>query len=693
MSIQSSPEASETTPHTQLAGVPRKLFSDEENRTKEALNTFIELSDCEYADEYIGNYNSNDFMECDCYEDFQNGENRACGEDSDCINRLTLIECVNDLCGTCGDNCENQRFQRKQYANIAVFQTKMKGYGVRAEEDIPENGFIYEYKGEVIREDEFRNRLVEYDDKKFKHFYFMMLQSGEFIDATIKGSLARFCNHSCNPNAYVNKWVVGGKLRMGIFAKRNINKGEEVTFDYNVDRYGAAAQKCYCEEPNCIGFLGGKTQTDAASLLPQNVSDALGIRASQEKKWLKEKKIKGEELIKGESENINIEFLNSIDIEPCKNASDVRKVMSVLLQIENKQLVSKLFDRLYQSSNEDILHHVLKLHGYTCFAKLLQLFNDDGEMLEKLLIFLLKLPKTTKNGITFSHIDDRVKEIGIKFDELFNLSKDLIEKWKKYEEYKRITKKDIVGSNNSKILNLRRVKLPPGWEVVFENGRPMYYNAEKKTKLLYPPSGSSKTFGSDKKQLSEKKMPEALVKSNKRKLTEEEYEDRKQRRIQKEKEMIERAKKEEHERLKAKLEEEKLQKQQLEMIIQEANRKKTQEREQLEQSAKTKEAEIAKRKEKYEASKYEYRWTKFFASIVPNILRKYEIENHLSHNDVKKCSRDIVKILTSKEIKKDKLREPPNEISKEKKAKVKQFIKIYMEKILEKIHKRKLAKT
>jgi hypothetical protein len=26
------------------------------------------------------------------------------------------------------------------------------------------------------------------------------------------------------------------------------------------------AQPCYCGEPNCVGFIGGKTQTDLASM-------------------------------------------------------------------------------------------------------------------------------------------------------------------------------------------------------------------------------------------------------------------------------------------------------------------------------------------------------------------------------------------------------------------------------------------
>lgn len=60
----------------------------------------------------------------------------------------------------------------------------------------------------------------------------------QFIDATKKGGKGRFLNHSCNPNCYVAKWTVGRKMRMGIFTKRNIKKDEELTFNYNVDRYG-----------------------------------------------------------------------------------------------------------------------------------------------------------------------------------------------------------------------------------------------------------------------------------------------------------------------------------------------------------------------------------------------------------------------------------------------------------------------
>lgn len=76
--------------------------------------------------------------------------------------------------------------------------------------------------------------MVSSNQLYFLHIYKYL----QFIDATKKGGIGRFANHSCNPNCYVAKWTVGTRVRMGIYAKRNIRKDEELTFNYNVDRYG-----------------------------------------------------------------------------------------------------------------------------------------------------------------------------------------------------------------------------------------------------------------------------------------------------------------------------------------------------------------------------------------------------------------------------------------------------------------------
>lgn len=60
-----------------------------------------------------------------------------------------------------------------------------------------------------------------------KHKYVMDLGEGEVIDARQKGSILRFVNHSCGPNAETQKWTIQGKRRIGLFTKDDIARGEE----------------------------------------------------------------------------------------------------------------------------------------------------------------------------------------------------------------------------------------------------------------------------------------------------------------------------------------------------------------------------------------------------------------------------------------------------------------------------------
>lgn len=95
-----------------------------------------------------------------------------------------------------------------------------------------------EYVGEVLNTEQFEQRVEEYSNDKNRHYYFMALKSDAIIDATRKGNVSRFINHSCDPNAETQKWTVNGELRIGFFSKREIMKGDEITFDYQFQRYG-----------------------------------------------------------------------------------------------------------------------------------------------------------------------------------------------------------------------------------------------------------------------------------------------------------------------------------------------------------------------------------------------------------------------------------------------------------------------
>ncbi|XP_034853162.1 histone-lysine N-methyltransferase SETD2 isoform X2 [Mirounga leonina] len=198
-------------------------------------------------------------MQCECTplskDERAQGE-IACGED--CLNRLLMIEC-SSRCPN-GDYCSNRRFQRKQHADVEVILTEKKGWGLRAAKDLPSNTFVLEYCGEVLDHKEFKARVKEYARNKNIHYYFMALKNDEIIDATQKGNCSRFMNHSCEPNCETQKWTVNGQLRVGFFTTKLVPSGSELTFDYQFQRYGKEAQKCFCGSANCRGYLGGENR-------------------------------------------------------------------------------------------------------------------------------------------------------------------------------------------------------------------------------------------------------------------------------------------------------------------------------------------------------------------------------------------------------------------------------------------------
>ena len=67
--------------------------------------------------------------------------------------------------------------------------------------DIKAKTFLGEYLGEVVSSKEYYRRqetsLAE------KHQFVYQLKPGTYLDASTKGSIYRFINHSCEPNCYV----------------------------------------------------------------------------------------------------------------------------------------------------------------------------------------------------------------------------------------------------------------------------------------------------------------------------------------------------------------------------------------------------------------------------------------------------------------------------------------------------------
>ncbi|TDG50358.1 hypothetical protein AWZ03_003263 [Drosophila navojoa] len=252
---------------------------------QEGLNTFQILRDNYYrCARQVSKENAE--MQCDCFvTGDEEGQGTRCGDG--CINRMLMIEC-GPLCSY-GDRCTNKRFQQHQGWPCRVFRTEKKGCGITAELQIQPGEFIMEYVGEVIDSEEFERRQHLYSEDRNRHYYFMALRGEAIIDATTKGNISRYINHSCDPNAETQKWTVNGELRIGFFSVKTIMPGEEITFDYQYQRYGRDAQRCYCESANCRGWIGNEPESDEGEQLdsetesePESLAEEL--RPEQEAK-------------------------------------------------------------------------------------------------------------------------------------------------------------------------------------------------------------------------------------------------------------------------------------------------------------------------------------------------------------------------------------------------------------------------
>ncbi|CAI9271921.1 unnamed protein product [Lactuca saligna] len=193
------------------------------------------------------------------------GSSAACGRDCHC--GMLLSSCSSNC--KCDDSCLNKPFHRRPMKKMKIVQTEKCGSGVVAEENIMQGEFIIEYVGEVIDDKTCEERLWRMKRQGETNFYLCEINRDMVIDATFKGNQSRYINHSCSPNTEMQKWMIDGETRIGIFATRDIKRGEQLTYDYQFVQFGAD-QDCHCGAKGCRLKLGVKpnkskfTSSDAA---------------------------------------------------------------------------------------------------------------------------------------------------------------------------------------------------------------------------------------------------------------------------------------------------------------------------------------------------------------------------------------------------------------------------------------------
>ena len=171
----------------------------------------------------------------------------------------------------------NQLKKRKKPVRFA--RSAIHNWGLYAMEDITANDMIIEYVGEKVRQQVADMRERRYLRSGIGSSYLFRIDENTVIDATKRGGIARFINHSCTPNCTAKIIKVDGSKRIVIYALRDISRGEffffffglgqvlrltndgdvdeELTYDYKFEREFDSTDRipCLCGSSGCKGFL------------------------------------------------------------------------------------------------------------------------------------------------------------------------------------------------------------------------------------------------------------------------------------------------------------------------------------------------------------------------------------------------------------------------------------------------------
>jgi len=173
---------------------------------------------------------------------------------------------------------------------IQMRRSAVHGNGVFAAQDLAAGETLVEYKGEVIDWPEALRRHP-HDPSQPNHTFYFHVDEEHVIDGGVNGNVARWINHSCNPNCEADEQ----DGRIFIKALRDIPAGQELNYDYGLiiddEEYSPellAEFPCWCGAETCRGTL-------------------LSPREDEGKKNKKKKKKKKKAKSKSSKQNVKLE--------------------------------------------------------------------------------------------------------------------------------------------------------------------------------------------------------------------------------------------------------------------------------------------------------------------------------------------------------------------------------------------------
>ena len=137
-----------------------------------------------------------------------------------------------------------RRARRTNNRWVYAAPSRIHGNGLFARARIAPGTEIVEYDGPRVSADVGKRMARE------GNVYVFRANRREFIDGSVSWNLARHANHACAPNAE----SVGIHGRIWLRARREILKGEEITYDYGYS-FRDEPVACHCGADACAGVV------------------------------------------------------------------------------------------------------------------------------------------------------------------------------------------------------------------------------------------------------------------------------------------------------------------------------------------------------------------------------------------------------------------------------------------------------
>jgi len=138
-----------------------------------------------------------------------------------------------------------QKIQPSNFPTVELRASGIHGKGLFSLQTIKKGEKIIQYKGEKISGEEGTRRSEQHD---FLTYIFTLNDKFD-IDGAVNGNESRFANHSCIPNSEID--IFGEEI--WIIADKDIEKGEEITYDYALD--ADEILECKCGAKDCRGYI------------------------------------------------------------------------------------------------------------------------------------------------------------------------------------------------------------------------------------------------------------------------------------------------------------------------------------------------------------------------------------------------------------------------------------------------------